>query len=198
VVVPYAAPQWARATAIQVASDDKLLVAGFRVQPGSELNNDFLLLRLLTNGAYDPDFGGGATVYTDVSGSFDRAHAMAFAPNGAIVLAGEGNDAESATAYARYVNDLNTSISAQRDREHGLVLLPNPASDQVFINLPAGMDATSTVTLTGIDGRRVQVSPDHVHRSGAQQLRVELPVLIAGTYVVEVCDRSHALLFVVR
>ena len=75
---------------------------------------------------------------------------------------------------------------------------PTPLSDQVFINLPARMDATSTVTLTGIDGRRVQMSPDHVHRSGAQQLRVELPVLIAGTYVVEVGDPSTRSCFVVR
>jgi uncharacterized delta-60 repeat protein len=201
VVVPYAAPQWARATAIQVASDDKLLVAGFRVQPGGEVNNDFLLLRLHSNGAYDAAFGGGAPVYTDVSGSYDRAHAMALAPDGEIVLAGQGHDAESTTAYARYLNDLNTSIDAQSKGAAELVLQPNPATDHVFINLPPEMEAVTMVSLIGMDGRRVQVSPVRSDRPGAQQLRLELPRSITGLYVVEVGDgdvRSHARLFVVR
>jgi hypothetical protein len=165
------------------------------------VNNDFLLFRLLPNGAYDPGFAGGAPVYTDVSGSFDRAHAMALTPTGAIVLAGQGNDVESATAYARYQNDLNTLIDTEDTREEGLVLQPNPACDQVFINLPPGMEAATVITMVGMDGRRVQMSPGRVDRSEAQHLRLELTTTITGTYVVEVSDgdvRSHALLFVVR
>ncbi len=201
VVVPFAVPQWARATAIQVASDDKLLVAGYRVQPGGEVNNDFLLMRLLPNGAYDPSFGAGATVYTDVSGSYDRANAMALAPTGAIVLAGEGQEAQSATAYARFVNDLSTSISPENKVAQDLVLQPNPAIDRVFINLTSAMNDMTAIYLIGFDGRRVQLAPDHVNRSGPQQLRIELPALLAGMYIVEVCDQdalSHAVLSVVR
>ena len=168
VVVPYAAPQWARATAIQVASDDKLLVAGFRVQPGGEVNNDFLLLRLLPNGAYDPSFGGGAPVYTDVSGSFDRAHAMALTPTGAIVLAGEGNDVESATAYARYQNDLNTFVGAEAMREEGLVLQPNPASGHVLIRWSSAMMDGASISLIGSDGRRSLLASGTMQRNGLQ------------------------------
>jgi len=56
---------------------DKLLVAGFRAEPGVPANNDFFLYRLLDDGTFDASFASGGEVYTDVSGSYDRAYAIA-------------------------------------------------------------------------------------------------------------------------
>ncbi len=193
VVVPFASPQWARATAIRVASDEKLLVAGYRVQPGGEVNNDFLLLRLLSTGDLDPTFNAGAVVYTDVSGSIDRAQAMALSATGAITMAGYGQETETATAYTRYFNDLNTSIGDGTAPLHALLVQPNPASDHVLINVPEGTSTMSAVTFIGVDGRRVRLEQAIRPDARSRQLRMDVSSLPVGMYILEVGQGTEVL-----
>ena len=186
VVLPFAAPLYGQARAI-ATPEGKVLVAGYRAQPGNLTNNDFFLYRLLDDGTFDPAFASGGQVYTDVSGSFDRAQAMALAPDGDIVLAGYGFGSERATAYARYVNDLSTSVPSLMPLTNALNIFPLPAEDHVFLTYASPTAGQVTVTLFSSDGRRV-LSVDHGWQAeGSHHLKIDLPRGSApGMYLVEV------------
>lgn len=154
-LMPFTAPQWGQARSIAAQPGGKLLVAGFRARTGSTAENDFLLYRLLSDGSFDPAFAGTGQVFTDVSGSHDRAYAMALAPDGAIVLAGFGTDNEKSTAYARYLNDSGMGSGGLGNRT-AISAYPNPATEHVRVQLsePGRVDA---VELIGVDGRSMPV-----------------------------------------
>lgn len=177
----FTAPQWGQARALIVQPDDKLLVAGFRAQPGAAANNDFFLIRLLSDGTFDPSFAGGL-VYTDVSGSYDRAFAMALTPTGAVVVGGYGTGTDHASAYARYLNDIAMQVSARSPAAVELHLAPNPAMDHVTVSTTARLASGGTIRLLAMDGTLV-----HSHRLSAPTQRIELPKhLVAGCYLLEV------------
>ena len=183
-VFPFTAPQWGQATAIIAGPDDKLLLAGFRVQPGGVANNDFFLCRLLDDGMFDGTFAGGAQVFTDVSGSFDRAHAMALTPVGSVVLAGQGQVTESSTAYAVYHNDLSLAVPTTGSSSIALSLHPVPASDHVVLAFGANATGPITVELRSTDGRSVSTTVIMLE-AGGRAPRLELPSdLPVGSYVI--------------
>lgn len=62
--------------------DGKILATGIS-------NNDFAVLRLLTDGTPDPEFGDDGVAYHDFNGTSDRSHAIVVQPDGRIVVAGE-------------------------------------------------------------------------------------------------------------
>jgi uncharacterized delta-60 repeat protein len=66
-------------------SDGNILAAG-----GGSINDnvDFLLIRLTTDGQFDPTFDVDGVVYTDFLGSNDFVHSMLLQPDGRIVAAG--------------------------------------------------------------------------------------------------------------
>ncbi|MBK8340311.1 MAG: hypothetical protein IPK99_10140 [Flavobacteriales bacterium] len=130
--LPFTIPQYGQAWSIIAQPDHKLLVAGFRASSVGPVLNDFFLYRLLDDGTFDASFAGGGQVYTDVSGSYDRAYAMALAPSGAIVLAGSGTGGLTTTAFARYLNDISTSVPEEAVLS-SLNIYPVPATDHVIV-----------------------------------------------------------------
>ncbi|MBK9176635.1 MAG: hypothetical protein IPM46_09940 [Flavobacteriales bacterium] len=178
-LMPFTAPQWGQARSIAAQPGGKLLVAGFRARTGSTADNDFLLYRLLSDGSFDPSFAGAGQVYTDISGSNDRAYAMALAPDGAIVLAGYGTDDDKSTAYARYLNDSGMGLRDPVNRAT-IIAYPNPATDHVRVQLrePGRVDA---VELVGVDGRTIPVL--WIRQSDAITVRFS-PSLAPGPYLL--------------
>jgi uncharacterized delta-60 repeat protein len=77
------------ATAVAIQPDGKILLAGYT---GNGLNDDIVLLRLLTNGASDTSFGSGGVITVALGSGDDRAEGMALQPDGKIVLAGQASD----------------------------------------------------------------------------------------------------------
>ncbi|MEO8068343.1 MAG: hypothetical protein ABI599_11675 [Flavobacteriales bacterium] len=186
VVLPFVAPLYGQARAI-ATPEGKLLVAGFRAQPGVPNDNDFFLYRLLDDGTLDPSFAGNGQVYTDVTGSFDRAFAMALAPDGDIVLAGYGFITERATGYARYVNDLSTGVRPVPLPTCALTLFPVPASDILFLDRVNRVAGQVTTTLWSSDGRCVLMVDHGKQPAGMQRLSLDLPKeLRIGIYTVQV------------
>lgn len=186
VVLPFVDPFYGQARAI-ATPEGKLLVAGFRAQPGTPTDNDFFLYRLLDDGTFDPSFAGSGQVYTDVTGSFDRAHAMALAPDGDIVLAGYGTITERATGYARYVNDLSTGIRPVPQPTGALSVFPVPASDVLFLDRVNHDAGPVTTTLWSRDGRCVLAVDHGSQPTGMQRLSLDLPKeLRTGIYTVQV------------
>lgn len=188
-LLPYTAPQFGQARGIIAQPDGKLLVSGYRVQPGGVANNDFFLFRLLADGSFDPSFAGGGQVHTDASGAQDRAFAMALAPDGAIVVAGYGTDDWRTAAYARYINDIGTALPSIARTERALVW-PNPASTHLMVALH-GARARAVLRLIAADGREVlHARIAHGLESGVAVL--ELPAdLASGVYTARIDDAGR-------
>lgn len=112
--------------ALQLQPDGKIIGAG-----GTNLIDgtatDFALVRYLTDGTLDNDFGGDGIVTTDFGLANDLANAMYLMPDGRILAAGySGND----WAIARYLPDgeLDTTLS-----DDGKLLLDfDLENDQAF------------------------------------------------------------------
>ncbi|MEO8275786.1 MAG: hypothetical protein ABI639_06170 [Thermoanaerobaculia bacterium] len=96
------------AYALAIESNGNIVVAGYASISSSD--SDFAVARLLgTNGALDPAFSGDGktTVFFDLGGVVDAAHAVAIDRFGRIVVAGVAVDAShsSHTAIARLAPD---------------------------------------------------------------------------------------------
>jgi uncharacterized delta-60 repeat protein len=78
-----------RCKALALQNDGKLLLVGSQrgTAPGSTF--DFAVVRLLTNGTLDPDFGIGGLAAADFNNSDDEAFAIVVQNDGKIVLGGE-------------------------------------------------------------------------------------------------------------
>ena len=170
----YSDPQWSQARSIAVGPDDKLLVAGFLANSTPTTFDDFLLIRILTNGTLDPAFGNGGEAHTDLSTSNDHAFAINIAPSGSIVLAGYATGSASDAAYARYLNDIGTSSPAIENDLTGFTIFPNPASGIVHLNTTT--ESTVQVELIDASGRVILRSMI----TGAGDL--DLSDLAAGAY----------------
>lgn len=196
-VLAFTAPQWGQARGIMAQADGKLLVCGFRAQPGGVANNDFFLYRLLDDGSFDPSFASAGQVFTDVSGAVDRGMAMALAPDGAVVVAGFGTTTSRLSAYARYMNDIGTAVVNAVHSSPSMSVYPQPAADRISVRLNSErpmhtirlLDAKGHVVLTQWAG------PFHTHS-------IELSAEVAnGSYVLEVNTDGEVLrapLLVVR
>ena len=85
----------ARAYAMAVDAQDRIVLAGYTNPGGSETNYDMAIARLLADGSLDASFDGDgrATVAFDIGGAsgsnLDIAHALALQADGRIVIGGE-------------------------------------------------------------------------------------------------------------
>jgi len=95
-----------RATALAIQSDGKIVVVGEAYVDGL-VREDFALARYNSDGSLDTTFGIGGRVTTDLSGLWDRAHALAIQSDGKIVVAGEAYVANpiEISGLARYNSD---------------------------------------------------------------------------------------------
>jgi uncharacterized delta-60 repeat protein len=93
------------ARAVAVQTDARIVAAGF-AHTNDTILQDFAVVRYAPGGEPDPTFGTGGLVRSDFDGRFDEALAVAVAPDGKIVVAGNSSDATGADmAVARYASD---------------------------------------------------------------------------------------------
>lgn len=116
----------ASAYSVILQSDGKLVAAG-------DINDQFGLVRYLSNGTPDTTFGTNGGVQTDFGSSHSSVNALAQQFDGKLVAAGE-NEAGLDFALARYANQVAASATA-------LASSPNPA--------PVGQTITFTATVDG-------------------------------------------------
>jgi uncharacterized delta-60 repeat protein len=107
---PGAPGNGARAQALAIQADGKIVVAGFAWQTGTSI--DFAVTRSNQDGSLDQSFGTGGKVSTDFFGMEDEAQAVAIQQNGKIVVAGRaaiaavtGGVLDFDFALARYNSD---------------------------------------------------------------------------------------------
>ena len=90
--------------AVALQKDGKIVIAGFVTDP-----IDFVVIRLTTEGNFDPTFGTGGIVTTDFPGvGDDIGNAVAVQKDGKIVVAGQ---ASNDFAVARYNTDGSLDVS---------------------------------------------------------------------------------------
>jgi len=88
---------------VALLANGKILVAG-TARNGS--NNDFALVRYLSNGTLDAQFGIGGKVLTAVGPGDDHANSMVVQPDGKIILAGRAStETDADFALVRYNAD---------------------------------------------------------------------------------------------
>ncbi|MFZ5538249.1 MAG: WD40 repeat domain-containing protein [Pseudomonadota bacterium] len=124
------------AFAIALAPDGRIVVAGF--SDNGVTGRDFALTRYNANGSLDTSFGSGGKVVTAIGAGNDYARALALAPDGKIVVAGQSaNGTTDDFALARYNADgsldttfgtggkVVTAIGAGNDFAYALALAPD-------------------------------------------------------------------------
>src|SRR5262249_11513474 len=85
-------PQGTITQDVALQPDGKVVTVGLRYNGGSSNFYDVAVSRYNADGKLDTTFGGTGTVFTDVSGQSDRAHAVLIQPDGKILVGGTGGD----------------------------------------------------------------------------------------------------------
>ncbi len=121
------------AQAIVIQPDGKIVVGGYNVMPGGNL--DFALVRYNANGHLDTSFGVGGKVTTDFFGFTDQIHTLALQPDGKIVAGGSAYLGMSFTtsdyALARYNSDGSLDTSFDTDGKLTTDFVPDDANDEI-------------------------------------------------------------------
>ncbi|MCU0485707.1 MAG: hypothetical protein MUC85_06300 [Anaerolineales bacterium] len=101
---------WDEARGVALHPDGNLIVVGY--SNVANVNQDFALASLCPNGTLDdgvncgsPAFGSGGRVTSDLSGSYDRAAAVAVQADGKLLAAGYSSGSSADFAVVRYCAD---------------------------------------------------------------------------------------------
>ena len=79
---------YARAQAVAIQADGRIVAAGYIGDTSNFSNEDFALARYTADGGPDPDFGTDGKLTVDFFADSDEAHCIAIQPDGKIVVAG--------------------------------------------------------------------------------------------------------------
>ena len=186
-------------TGLAIESSGTIIACG---RTWSSTDGDFAMVRLLTDGTPDANFGNdGNGKVTTGFGYYDEANAVALEPNGKIVVAGlSGND----IALARYLVAVKTptnrsmptatAVDSLQGRR-SLAIYPNPAGSFLVLD---GLDpkVMTQYNITDVSGKTVHSSS--VTFSASTQINTGN--LLPGTYFIRVSanGKVHTLQFVKR
>jgi uncharacterized delta-60 repeat protein len=178
---------------VHTAFDADLQADGKIVSVG-HADGDFVLVRLLPNGALDTAFGTGGYLLTDLTGSFDNTQAMAIQPDGKIVAAGSGRlfGVDEDFALVRYFTGMSSGVKAYQQEPFSVSVYPNPMAEQATVAFTLKASDEITIRLLNSDGRVVQVFAEQVALPPGDHQWVIRPKadLLAGVYTLLVTGRK--------
>lgn len=149
---------------VAVQPDGKVVVVG--EAPGPE-NEDFAIVRYLSNGEPDPSFGDGGIVILPVGALGDQAHSVAIGPGGRIAVVGVAELPSfrdtvgvamlesDGTPEAAFAGDGTTTIqteSGEDDRGEGVAFQPD-GKIVIADSTGAGGGDGFTLIRLGLDGK---------------------------------------------
>jgi uncharacterized delta-60 repeat protein len=140
---------FARASAVLVQPDGKLVVAGQALGPGSTTATDFAAARFTAAGDLDGDFGTGGKVLTDLAGGTEIGYAAALQANGAIVVAGTAADARGENADIGLVRYDARGVPDESFGTHGVVRAALTKFDDVAKAVAIQPDGKIVVSTSG-------------------------------------------------
>ncbi len=196
------------AFAVALQSDGRIVVVGH--SGTTTADRDFAVARYNTDGSLDTSFDGDGRATTDFGGASDEAYAVAIAPTGKIVVAGNTSARNGDFAAVRYLTDgsLDTSFDSDGrvtedgpcqgncfngfDRARGVVIYPDgkiiiggdsrPAnSNQVSFATVRYLDSGALDTSWGSAGRAWD-SPAANSMATSMALRPDGRIVVAGGF----------------
>lgn len=168
---------------IALQPDGKIVQVGMANGPMGQ--PDIALVRCDTTGALDAAFGTNGTVTTEVSGDSDFGYAIALAPDGKILVAGDAAVGDGDVAVLRYTNDIGLSVHSAGVMGLPLAILPNPSTENVVAEFTLQSATTVNGELRDESGRQVMVVLDNARLSaGTHQIRLDLGTLAAGSFTL--------------
>lgn len=166
---------------ITVQDDGKIIAGG---ESGGTLfmgnPRAYFTVRMDEDGIIDPSWGGTGMVSTLVSDFFAFANDCAIQPDGKVILAGAGATSQGNDCFVVRYN--NGEIVSTNNPESILVnISPNPAIDQLVLDIPAGPMRHYSIFHT--NGQQVDTGV-----LAPNQIRYRIPIqhLASGTYIVVV------------
>lgn len=156
--------KFAEALDVAVQPDGKIVVVG--EAPGKE-NNDFAIVRYLSNGELDPGFGEGGIVILPVGAEADQARVVAVGPGGRIAVVGISglpsfrnavgvamleSDGTPEAAFAGDGTTLVQTESGEDDRGEG-VDFQSDGKIVIADSTGAGIGDGFTLIRLGLDGK---------------------------------------------
>ena len=166
---------------LQLQEDGKIISGG---ESGGTLfmgnPRAYFTVRMDEDGTIDPSWGGTGMVTTLVSDFFAFANDCAIQSDGKVLLAGAGaTNMGNDCVVVRYNNGEIVNIQDQVSIH--LTISPNPATDQLILDLPAG--PARSYTIFHSNGQQMDAGT-----LAPNQIRYRIPIsqLASGTYMVVV------------
>jgi uncharacterized delta-60 repeat protein len=181
-----------KGNALYLQPDGKILFGG-SYGFGPMIYNSLLLARFHANGTLDDDLNGGIFP-TMIGGDYAAVHALALAPDGAILAAGTSGTSTPlhTMVLARFVDVNGTGMDDAVSALNNVHLFPDPALDHATLEFDRSGNGPVDIRLVDVVGRTVSV-PDHdlFMSVGRQRLDLDLSGLAAGRYTV-VIEQENA------
>lgn len=169
-------------TSIALQPDGKIVAVG-STSSGIQA---FAAMRLLPNGALDPDFGlGGQALYF----VFGEANAVALQTDGKIVVAGSiGNK----LAVARYISSFSVGTIHPGSILSENVIYPNPVSSTATFGFALETAASVSLSILNSQGQLLQQPVQSTtFQSGKQEIPLPLGQLLPGVYLLVLQAGNH-------
>jgi uncharacterized delta-60 repeat protein len=147
--------------------DGKLVIGGYTE---SETEDDFVLIRLNSDGTFDKTFNQTGIYRYSISSLGDACYAMAFQPDGKVIAAGEAKTSSGWDfAIARFLTDLKVGVI---DFINGsqLLVYPNPITENSVLEYSLENSERLTLSVFDTEGKQVR-------------LIMEKKIMPAGTYM---------------
>lgn len=162
-----------KGSAILQQTDGKYLIAG----ETSTSTNSALLVRLNTDGSYDPTFGIGGVMIEELSTNYDFVDDGIIDASGKIVVCGTLDNYHGA---ARLLAVSTVGYSQQEQNSFAVSIWPNPANNIVQIK---STEQIQQITITNVNGQIQQVLNENT-------AEINVSGLNAGLYFLQIETKS--------
>lgn len=169
------------AYAMVLQSDGKIILAGVGDSGGPE-NENYALVRYLSDGSPDSLFGTGGEVTTDFWSGSDACYKITLQPDGKIIAIGT---MDNGTIY-RYMARYNSSLIGIQEKgfQNAIKLYPNPTSSKINLQVEKSLKDAS-ITIVDVSGQIIL----NQHNISGNNFSFDVSKYSSGIYFLEV--RSH-------
>lgn len=168
---------------LEIQSDGQIVAAGYMDNLGT--GRDFLAARISPNGDLDSGFGVSGWASADIeNNSTDNMRSMALLSDGKIMI---GGYSAGKLSLVRFENEVAVGIQAANLSGTKIKAWPQPFSQELKIELPAGVNEAASVEVFNISGQLQFVQTLSQSQPGQViDLSQQVSTLAAGVYVLKV------------
>ncbi len=161
-------------TGITFTPDQNILILGYGL---SNIGSDFALLKMKTNGAFNPDFGLSGTAINNLGSNSEASARLLLLQDGNVLATGYSS-IDKKLFFAKYSNTILSSVTNTLDQ--GLTVYPNPSSGKVQI---VANEKIKQVTVFDKIGKLI-----HTQSNALEEISLDLP---KGQYILLCTLNDH-------